>query len=263
MSSTSTIDSDETKCMLDDSELGWKSASVSNNETTLSINLMKCPITWAALGFIVSSIIHLLVGVVLLQSTQWPQPLPAPNETATTVKATIRNSQEFWPEIPITTRVFVDDEAWKDTGTAGDYLWLHEVVTPGGGYVAVPYPRRYDLAPSAPFVGSKDEAEVYATAAVHQLHCLAALRDRIISYQDNRPARYPGDHSFHCLNYLRQAVLCAGDTTLEYGHKFWSNEKNETEWDFTGTGSVHQCRDWNTIEQFMLEHSASHQTGIQ
>lgn len=44
----------------------------------------------------------------------------------------------------------------------------------GGGYVAVPYPRRYDLAPSAPFVGSKDEAEVYATAAVHQLHCLVS-----------------------------------------------------------------------------------------
>ncbi|PQE31421.1 Tat pathway signal sequence protein [Rutstroemia sp. NJR-2017a WRK4] len=261
MSATSSIDSDETKLMLDDSEFAWKSASTSQDETVLSRNLMRSPVTWAALGFVFSSIIYLVVGVALLRSIQRPQSLPAPTETATAT--IIRNSQEFWPEIPITTRVFVDDDAWKDTGAAGDYLWLHEVVTPGGGYVAVPYPRRYDLAPSAPFIGSKNEAEVYATAAVHQLHCLAALRDIIISYQDNRPARYPGDHSFHCLNYLRQAVLCAGDTTLEYGHKFWSNEKNETEWDFTGTGSVHQCRDWNTIEEFMLKHSASNQTGIQ
>jgi hypothetical protein len=130
--------------MLDDSELAWKSASTSQDETVLSRNFMRSPVTWAALGFVFSPIIYLLAGVVLLRSIQRPLSLPAPTETATTT--IISNSQEFWPEsllplsllgtckgywylVPFTTRVFVDDDAWKDTDAAGDYLWLHEVVT--------------------------------------------------------------------------------------------------------------------------------------
>jgi hypothetical protein len=45
-------------------------------------------------------------------------------------------------------------------------------------------------------------------------------------------------HTIHCFDYLRQAILCAGDTTLE-----GTTEYGE------GWGSLHQCKDIDAIRQ--------------
>ena len=44
-------------------------------------------------------------------------------------------------------------------------------------------------------------------------------------------------HLFHCVDYLKQNILCEADTTLE-----WRSESNPEHVD--GYGIPHQCRDW-------------------
>lgn len=46
-------------------------------------------------------------------------------------------------------------------------------------------------------------------------------------------------HVNHCYDYIRQSMLCSGDTTLEgRGHKAWSTE---------GWGATHICRDFEQL----------------
>jgi hypothetical protein len=60
------------------------------------------------------------------------------------------------------------------------------------------------------------------------------------------------DHAGHCLEYLRQAIICHGDTTLEKAHS-----KNETKYGHNklGWGDVDQCRNYDTILEFAMENS--------
>jgi hypothetical protein len=52
-------------------------------------------------------------------------------------------------------------------------------------------------------------------------------------------------HSAHCFDYIRQALMCAGDTTLE--------GKTEAG---PGWGSVHECVDYDALLGWANEHSA-------
>lgn len=50
-------------------------------------------------------------------------------------------------------------------------------------------------------------------------------------------------HIRHCLNILRQAILCASDTTIapfRPGHE-------------TGVGTVHICREWEKVYDYIEE----------
>ena len=71
----------------------------------------------------------------------------------------------------------------------------------------------------------------------HELHCLRLMRTALAS----TPKPSLIDHSFHCLNYLRESALCASDTTLEPG--------DFMQRDFTvdRLGATHICRDWGAI----------------
>lgn len=49
------------------------------------------------------------------------------------------------------------------------------------------------------------------------------------------------NHLTHCWDYLRQAIMCHGDTTLEWLAAPPNDEGS------TGWGYRHQCRDYNAI----------------
>ena len=52
-------------------------------------------------------------------------------------------------------------------------------------------------------------------------------------------------HSAHCIDYLRQSIMCAADTNLE----------GETEAG-PGWGSVHECADYDAVLAWANEHGA-------
>lgn len=53
-------------------------------------------------------------------------------------------------------------------------------------------------------------------------------------------------HFGHCVELLRQSLMCLADTTIE--------TKNKVTKGVQGFGVQHQCRDWNQLLEWTNEH---------
>jgi len=92
---------------------------------------------------------------------------------------------------------------------------------------------------------------------------LGVLRDVIKKYEVRDKSRFAGaGHEYHCLDYIRQAVLCAGDTTLDYAGIVIGDDGMERRLGFSGEGSSHQCRDWDAITAWAVKNRSGDKTGI-
>lgn len=71
---------------------------------------------------------------------------------------------------------------------------------------------------------------------------------------DENLGKAQAEHTGHCFDYLRQALICAADMTLE-----WAAEVPPGHMPFTvdGWGITHQCRNWNEVIGWVLEHRGS------
>ena len=56
------------------------------------------------------------------------------------------------------------------------------------------------------------------------------------------------DHVSHCIEYLRQAILCSADTSLE--------GENGPEATSTGWGQKHLCTDYDALTRWADDHGA-------
>jgi hypothetical protein len=55
------------------------------------------------------------------------------------------------------------------------------------------------------------------------------------------------DHIPHCFDYIRQGIMCAGDTALEHSNF------HDGHHDFLGWDVKHVCRDYDTIVEWARE----------
>ena len=62
-----------------------------------------------------------------------------------------------------------------------------------------------------------------------------------------------GSITDHCIEYLRQAAMCHGDTSLSAFE--WDANKDKPV--LSGRRSPHMCVDWSTIEAFAKERVVS------
>lgn len=69
------------------------------------------------------------------------------------------------------------------------------------------------------------------------------------------------EHVAHCFDYLRQALMCAGDMTIEHAMESPLGQKRITT---DGWGVKHQCSGWNEMAAWTLSHKANYSraTGI-
>lgn len=94
------------------------------------------------------------------------------------------------------------------------------------------------------------------------------LREAYFSAIDHRQAHISGEekltdeqkhhargaHVGHCFDYLRQSIMCAGDVTIEWARR--DAEGNLLD-DVDGWGITHgQCRSWDELHEWALEHAA-------
>ncbi|KAK4209262.1 hypothetical protein QBC37DRAFT_294967 [Rhypophila decipiens] len=116
---------------------------------------------------------------------------------------------------------------------------------PGDGIVEIPNHLTGNLPPSLPAPNNKEHAKVYGVSMFHQLHCLNFLR---YAYYPETVEDFPPDevefHRDHCLDYIRQGIMCAGDFTLE----------PLTEVGINGMGATHQCRSFERMFSWAYEH---------
>lgn len=108
---------------------------------------------------------------------------------------------------------------------------------------------------SAGFLRLGPNRRFFGLSMYHQIHCLDSLRFAILGRE--HPARRSWEsvgrrdrkrevpHAQHCLNYLRQTILCAADLTLEPEDKLGSLDVGE------GLFATHVCRDWSKVDAFV------------
>jgi len=91
------------------------------------------------------------------------------------------------------------------------------------------------------------EHRVFVVVFGHQLHCLWKLQQALLDYNRDEPqATY--HHVHHCLNYLRQTLLCDSADTLEMGD-FLSVDHEEDR-----MGDTLVCRDWGKAISVLEEY---------
>ncbi|KAF2123208.1 hypothetical protein BDV96DRAFT_15554 [Lophiotrema nucula] len=92
-----------------------------------------------------------------------------------------------------------------------------------------------------------------AVAAFHQLHCLNGIRLHLDGKHSKRAASAHEDvspaHMRHCIDYLRQSIMCAADSNLE--------PVNEELGGVTGWGSERTCRDFDALVGWTRKHRSA------
>ena len=132
---------------------------------------------------------------------------------------------------------------------------------------------------------SADSAR-YSLSVFHQLHCIVSILSILWAYltltgikgvlrhefyfpdhenmssthstEHNRYGHIHSGHVSHCFDYLRQAVMCSGDLTLEHAAIDADGERRRVD----GWGAPHVCRDWDAIVEFAVSHRALDRHGI-
>ncbi|OAX33771.1 hypothetical protein K503DRAFT_794403 [Rhizopogon vinicolor AM-OR11-026] len=91
------------------------------------------------------------------------------------------------------------------------------------------------------FVRLGPNGRMFGISMFHQIHCLQMLRLALIDG--------PNDHNGHCLNYLRQVILCNSDITLDPLRDDLDGTAAATD----GLGVTHVCRDWLRVYAYVTE----------
>ncbi|KAM3418124.1 hypothetical protein BST61_g6329 [Cercospora zeina] len=119
--------------------------------------------------------------------------------------------------------------------------------TPGGRHF-ITVPRSEDSILPAPLATADGYiVNIYAITVFHQVHCLGLIFRVYLAYTygEPLPADIHDKHVYHCFDYLRQALMCAGDTALE---KFDPGSNVTFGW-----GVSHVCKDWDALMDMAIE----------
>ncbi|OJA16844.1 hypothetical protein AZE42_03620 [Rhizopogon vesiculosus] len=88
----------------------------------------------------------------------------------------------------------------------------------------------------SPFAG-----RIFGISMFHQIHCMEMIRLALI--------HGPNKRSGHCLNFLRQTILCNSDITLDP----LLDDSDGTMGGTDGLGVTHVCRDWSQVYSYVAE----------
>ncbi|KFX97708.1 hypothetical protein O988_04725 [Pseudogymnoascus sp. VKM F-3808] len=149
-----------------------------------------------------------------------------------------------WPKTTVTFQPnerYLHDGMFDNQTAALETLhnWI-ELSADGRGYVKIQDAEKYGLGKGYEMnVNATHTEPAYMLSVFHQLHCLSYLAVAFqTAFTDTKPTNEVAFHSVHCFDYIRQAILCNADTSLEgdTGHPGW--------------GGVHQCKDIDKLREW-------------
>ncbi|EME44319.1 hypothetical protein DOTSEDRAFT_71978 [Dothistroma septosporum NZE10] len=86
-------------------------------------------------------------------------------------------------------------------------------------------------------------SQAWATTLMHQIHCLGMMKSSWHKIESGEPINNRRHGHFpHCIEYLRQAVMCQADLTLEPAMDPMHWPIGTSGWDVT-----HRCKDWDAV----------------
>jgi hypothetical protein len=149
---------------------------------------------------------------------------------------------------------------WDPNATESEVQAAWDAIDTGPMAVALhdDYVKKVGLPPTTRFPWDT-ERSVYYLKGLHDLHCLVRcagrthanitnlrqklIRRAIASKHSGAEQHFSLDHIYHCLDGLRQDIVCMADDTpmpAPAGHHI-------------GDGQIRQCRDWNHMIDWALE----------
>lgn len=106
---------------------------------------------------------------------------------------------------------------------------------------------------------SDEEGGYLATLDVfHTLHCVNKIRKMYYNeyYHDPNPLADQQEHFDHCIDLLRQVIMCHGDVSL---HTYrWIDDYKVP---YPTMQTEHQCRDWDILMSWSEERHIPDLTG--
>lgn len=117
----------------------------------------------------------------------------------------------------------------------------------------IPDPAAYSLPPGQP-TDEESIGEIYDISVFHQLHCLNHVRTFLftlkagVEYNTSTETyetllKSQEDHVYHCFDYIRQALMCNADLTVEWPRE----EEDGRRIAVDGWGVAHQCKNWVSL----------------
>ena len=110
------------------------------------------------------------------------------------------------------------------------------------------FPQGYPIEPITNHTMLREKALESVPSVYNQLWCLNNLR-RIWANPGWQSDTCKDKQVHRCMNILRQALLCNGDTSLEPVVDIRDEEGKLIDRGATGTDVVHICRDWTQIRE--------------
>ncbi|KZV96421.1 hypothetical protein EXIGLDRAFT_643201 [Exidia glandulosa HHB12029] len=100
------------------------------------------------------------------------------------------------------------------------------------------------------FVRLGPDNRTFGISMFHQLHCLQSMQNLVF----NEPTTEMGKwHASHCMNYLRQMLLCAADIRLEPFRPDPALGIDKVD----GLDLTHTCRDWTRLRDIAEDNFAA------
>ncbi|KAJ9165216.1 hypothetical protein NKR19_g542 [Coniochaeta hoffmannii] len=96
----------------------------------------------------------------------------------------------------------------------------------------------------------------------HQLHCLFMMGRIYAGVSSNTTGRLPHGyqtHFLHCIDYLRQAIMCSADLALEIHGPNDADDLGPLDGGWNGH---HVCKDYNQVLEYLDDQIASGQRTV-
>ncbi|KAH3954545.1 hypothetical protein HBH98_071770 [Parastagonospora nodorum] len=159
--------------------------------------------------------------------------------------------------------VFAPENASEFWSRETQHAWL-DIVPEGLGYVNVSNPSQYNNLPHP--VHDYPNHTVFTTSVTHQLHCLYTIVEAYNILKIQTESTSPPAHTIkmpwhinHCFEYMRQAVMCAGDVALEgAATTFPAGEGGEDRGGSDGWDSRHVCKNYGEVKEYLESRTMNH-----
>ena len=179
-----------------------------------------------------------------------------PDCKISTIQVRKHNKTHVKPLVPAQAIEFQQDPRFANPPDAETNLAWDSLLPVGRGFVLIANPEAYSLRPGIP---TDRGADRYSVAMFHQLHCLGLIRKEYYQFaspsSNTQPFTRHGSsgHFTHCIDYLRQSIMCAADMTIEPA--LVGEDGSRTGVDGWGI-THHNCKNWHSVWDWMLEHHA-------
>lgn len=161
----------------------------------------------------------------------------------------------------------VEHCSWYDLRPLTKNTNIADRIQEGLGYVHVKNPSEYSNLPHP--IHDYTNQTVFTTSVTHQLHCLYTILEAYNSMKLTVASALPVDpvkkpwHINHCFEYIRQAIMCAGDVALEgAATTFPGSEHGEDQGGSDGWDAKHVCKDYGQVYEYLERETINHMKWI-